>query len=309
MDRQRVVKFLVITYLIAWSVQTATSLYMVNNPGQTGTAVFQAGLIVSMFGPFAAAWIAKGNLKGLGWKPKFKGYFKWLIFAAYAAAPLTVIGAALFYLVFPDLFDINGSYVIAKNAKAGIDIMAKLSEAGIDYKTYTILTIVPAVVFAPFINIATAIGEEVGWRGFLYPELNKSLGRAKTWILGGIFWAAFHFPAMLIGGYEYGYDYIGSPWLGLIIFTLFCITTGILEEIVYDKTKCIWYAALLHGSVNCYLTLPQSFANAGGMEKLDRYAMLGPIGTGFLVALPSMILAVVMGIFVVRKGKCKEVTA
>lgn len=309
MDKKKVIKYVIITYVISWTLQIAGAIYMVNNPGQTGIMVFQASMAVCMFGPFVAAWIVNGTLKGMGWIPKFKGNIGWLLFAAYAMVPLTAIGGALYYLIFPGMFDPSLSYVIAQNAAAGVDLEAKMAESGMTMQMYMIVTMASLIV-TPFINISTAIGEETGWRGFLYPELGKSFGKAKTWIIGGIIWAAFHFPAMLIGGYEYGKDYIGAPWLGPIVFTVVVIAYGVLEEIVYSKTKCIWYPALLHGSINAALTIPQIFANAERADILDKYAFLGPIGTGLIISAPIIVCAVIMGICEVRKtAKTKEVSA
>ena len=105
MDKKKVIKFVVITYVIAWTLQIIGSLYLVNNPGMTGTMVFQGCLAVCMFAPLVAALIANRNLKGMGWKPKFKGNIGWLFFAAYVTIPLMALGAALFFVIFPNLFD------------------------------------------------------------------------------------------------------------------------------------------------------------------------------------------------------------
>ncbi|MCR4715091.1 MAG: hypothetical protein K5751_12035 [Treponemataceae bacterium] len=48
MDKKRVIKFVGITYVIAWTLQIIGSLYAVNNPGMTGTMVFQGCLAVCM---------------------------------------------------------------------------------------------------------------------------------------------------------------------------------------------------------------------------------------------------------------------
>ena len=301
MDTKKVIKFVVITYLIAWTIQIIVSLYMVNNPGMTGTLVFQAGLSVCMFTPLIAALISKAGFKGMGWKPKYKGNIGWLFFAAYGVIPFVIAGAALFFLIFPDLFDANGSYLMAQAEAAGQDIKAQMEQMGMSYQTY-VLTSIPTFLIAPFINISTAIGEEAGWRGFLYPELNKKFSRPVTWIIGGIIWAAFHFPCIIIGGYEYGFNYIGRPWAGLIVFTVFCVSLGAVEEIVYSKTKCIWYAALLHGAINASATLPTLFMNAESAD-LDKYMVLGPLPNGIIAGLPLVILAVIMGIAAVRRGK------
>ena len=307
MDTKKVIKFVVITYAMAWTLQTAASLYMVNNPGQTGTMVFQGGLAVCMFAPMLAALLVKADFKGMGWKPKFKGNIKWLLFAAYAMIPVFAAGGVLFYVIFPNLFDTSGSYYIAATEAAGVDIIEELGKAGMSIQTYLIVSMA-ALIYAPFLNIVTAIGEEAGWRGFLYPELNKKFSRTVTWIIGGTIWAAFHFPAMLIGGYEYGTDYIGSPWLGLIVFALFCIVMGILEEIVYSRTKCIWYAALLHGSVNAAATYPIVYANVNNPD-LERLMVLGPAPNGLIAGLPMIILAVIMGTAVIRNEKKAKETA
>lgn len=301
MDKKKVIKFVVITLLISWTIQIIVSLYMVNNPGMTGTMVFQVGLAVCMFIPLIAALISKANFRSMGWKPKFKGNLGWLLFAAYGMIPLVIAGAALFFLMFPDFFDTTGSYLFAQSEAAGVDLAAELERSGMSYQTY-VLTGLPMFLLAPFINISTAIGEEAGWRGFLYPELNKKFGRASTWLIGGIIWAIFHFPCIILGGYEYGFDYIGSPWLGLIVFTVFCITAGIIEEIVFSKTKCIWYAALLHGSINAIASMPVLFANANNPD-LNKYMILGPLPNGIIAGLPMIILAVIMGIAVIRKEK------
>ena len=303
MNKKNVIMFIAITYAVAWAIQIPVSIFLNNHPGNLGTMVFQAGLAVCMFAPLLATLIVRKNLKGMGWKPVFKGNIKWLIFAAYVMIPLAALGGALFYAVFPNLFDMSGSVTIAQGQKQGVDIVAQLEQQGLTLQSYLVISLISGVLIAPFFNIITAIGEEIGWRGYLYPELNKSLSRAKTWILGGIIWSVFHFPAIIIGGYEYGKDYVGSPWLGPVVFTLFCITAGILEEIVYDKTKCIWYPALLHGSINALATIPQVFSNANEQELLDKYAVFGPFGTALLVALPTMILAVIMGIIVTRRNK------
>ena len=72
-----------------------------------------------------------------------------------------------------------------------------------------------------------ALGEEIGWRGFLYPQLEAGVGRRKGWILGGIIWGAWHWPLIWLIGYEYGaaagnsVGYAGFPVTGMLLFLLF----------------------------------------------------------------------------------------
>lgn len=305
MDKKKVIKFVVITYVIAWTLQIIGSLYLVNNPGMTGTMVFQGCLAVCMFAPLVAALIANRNLKGMGWKPKFKGNIRWLFFAAYVTIPLMALGAALFFVIFPNLFDGSGSMLIAQTEAQGVDLGKMLEQSGIDIRTYMIIQTVPAALIAPFINIITAIGEEAGWRGFLYPEINKSFGKIGTWLIGGTIWGVFHFPAMIFGGYEYGFDYIGAPVLGLVTFTVCCIVLGILEEVIYDRTKCIWYAALLHGSFNAIATIPQLFMNANDPD-INKYLILGPLPNGLISMIPFAVFAVILGAWSIRRKRVES---
>lgn len=302
MDKKKVVKFVVITFVLAWVLETIGSVYLLGHQDMTGKSVFQGCLVVCMFTPILSALLVKADFRGMGWKPKFKGNIRWLFFCAYIPAVVTAAGAALFFLIFPALFDTSGSYMMAQYKAMGLDLDQVLRESGMTYQTYMIANI-PGMLFAPFINIFAAIGEEAGWRGFLYPELNKSMGRVKTWIAGGIIWSVFHFPAMLIGGYEYGMEYLGAPWLGLLVFTLMCIFMGIMEEVVYDKTKCIWFPALLHGSINAMATIPQLFMNANSSDTAY-YMVLGPLPNGLIAGVPMFILAVIVGAWALKnKGK------
>jgi uncharacterized protein len=64
-------------------------------------------------------------------------------------------------------------------------------------------------VFAATITVvrgcATVLGEEIGWRGFLVPELAKRHGFAVTAIISGLVWAVWHYPIFLLAnGYSGG---------------------------------------------------------------------------------------------------------
>ena len=180
---------------------------------------------------------------------------------------------------------------------------AAIEQTGMSMTGLTFITAVQCVTYAPFINMFFGIGEEAGWRGFLYHELNKRFGKVKTWLIGGAVWAVFHFPAMLLAGYEYGIDYIGAPVLGLITFTLFCISMGVIHEIIYDKTKCIWFPALLHGSVNAAITMYQVVLNGERIDDINRLMVFGPGYNGLIAMIPTVILAVVMAVIVLKDRK------
>ncbi len=306
MDTKKVVKYTAITLALSWTIQIVVSLISENMAGLTGNMIFQGGLAVCMFMPLAAAVISKADIKHMGWKPGLKGNFKWLLIALFAPVVLTVLGYVLFFAIWPDLFALDGSYLIKTYELYGMDAAEAekaITQTGMSMTMLSLLTVVQCVTYAPFINMFLAIGEEAGWRGFLYPELNKKFGRVQTWIIGGIIWAMFHFPAMLIAGFEYGKDYIGSPVLGLITFTVFCIVVGILHEIIYDKTKCIWFPALLHGSINAAVTIYNIVLDGSRIEDIDRLMVFGPGYNGLIGMIPTIIFVVIIAALVLKGEK------
>jgi membrane protease YdiL (CAAX protease family) len=46
-------------------------------------------------------------------------------------------------------------------------------------------------------DFATVLGEEIGWRGFLVPELAKRHSFVATSLISGIIWALWHYPILL----------------------------------------------------------------------------------------------------------------
>ncbi|MCM1480494.1 MAG: CPBP family intramembrane metalloprotease, partial [Muribaculaceae bacterium] len=150
-------------------------------------------------------------------------------------------------------------------------------------------TTVLSVTFAPFINMLAALGEEVGWRGAMYPYLKDKLGVTKGRIAGGVIWGAWHWPIMILAGYEYGKEYIGAPLLGLAVFCVCTAAMGILFDYVYEKTGTIWLPSLMHGAINAftifaYLVKPE-YANM---------SILGPAGIGVIGMLPMAAAAVII---------------
>lgn len=303
MNKKHLVKYLLFVFISAYILEIIASIFAIKNPGGFGKTIFQVMLMAVMFTPFFGALFAKGNLKGIGFMPKFKGVAYLIPLCWFVPAIVASLGGAIFYIIFPDMFDLTGSY-IQSQLPEGVNILDELAKAGINYKMYIVIAIIQSVTYAPLINMLLALGEEVGWRGFLYPELNKSMGKIPTWLLGGFIWGAFHFPIMILAGYEYGTSYFGFPVVGMIVFCIFCIALGLISEIIYDKTKCIWYPSLLHGAVNaCSFTA--LFLNVSDVERLGKLQILGPFFNGVISGIPLLVLAIVFAAIALKKNKAK----
>lgn len=115
------------------------------------------------------------------------------------------------------------------------------------------LQVVSSLFLAPIVNTVFALGEELGWRGFLLPRL-LPLGQTKAMILTGVIWGVWHAPAV-----AQGLNYPDRPVLGMLMMLLFSTLFGIFLGWLYLKTKSPWAPALAHGSLNALAGLPLVF--------------------------------------------------
>lgn len=135
------------------------------------------------------------------------------------------------------------------------------------------------------INALAAYGEELGWRGFLYDEL-QPLGFWKSSMLIGLIWGVWHAPFIL-----QGHNYPHYPLFGIAMMIVWCVLLSPLFCFIRSKSRSVIPAAIMHGTLNGTFTLA-IFLLKGGNELL-----IGITGlAGFIV------LALVnMGIFVLHK--------
>ena len=291
---KQIIIFLLAAFLPAWVLQVIASQAALKGD----TVTFSLLISGCMFIPLLATLIARIPFKGMGWIPHLKGKVRWIFISLWMPALLALAGAALYFLIFPHHFDTGMQTMKASLGEAGL---AKLEAQGMTLEVYIIVSSLGALTVAPFFNMFLAIGEETGWRGALYPYLKERFGKTKGRILGGIIWGAWHWPVMILAGYEYGLDYIGAPVLGLAVFCLSTVFLGVLEDIAYEKTGTIWMAALLHGAVNgwtiyAYLLKP---------EYLDRM-IFGPAFIGLISMIPMAAAAIILSM---NKGGRKHDTA
>lgn len=275
------ITYLLWSFLIAWVLQITASILCIK--GQIG--LYQIVLAISMFAPFAAAILSGKEWKKIGFMPRMKGNVGWLFYAWLVPAVLGTLGAAIYFLLFPKAFDTSFGAIFAALGEAGL---AQLEAGGMSVSLYVAINIVSAVTFAPWINMLFAVGEEVGWRGYMYPILKERFGTVKGRILGGVIWGIWHWPIMFLVGYEYGKEYWGAPVTGPIVFCVITTAMGILLDKSYEKSKCIWFPALMHGAINAFAGIPTLFMNA----EFHNEPLLGPLMVGVIGGLPMILLAV-----------------
>ena len=103
------------------------------------------------------------------------------------------------------------------------------------------------VGFVP--HFILALGEEIGWRGFLVPELSRNFSYTKTALVNGAIWSVWHYPYILFGGYN-----AGAPmWYSLALFTAGIIAASFLFAWLRLKSGSLWTGVFLHASHNAFI--------------------------------------------------------
>ncbi|WP_271714331.1 CPBP family intramembrane glutamic endopeptidase [Anaeromicropila herbilytica] len=102
------------------------------------------------------------------------------------------------------------------------------------------------MICAVFSSVLTAMGEEIGWRGFLLPKMDLIMSRKKAIILCGLIWAVWHYPLMITGLYQ-----SGTPlWYQLPLFTIEIILVTSVMAYLRFQSESVWPAIILHASHN-----------------------------------------------------------
>jgi uncharacterized protein len=100
-------------------------------------------------------------------------------------------------------------------------------------------------------NLSTTLGEEIGWRGFLVPELAKRMSFTRVSLVSGLVWAAWHMPLVLFADYNVGTD----RWYSLLCSSLTCVSVSFMLAWMRMQSGSIWPAALLHASHNLFIAV------------------------------------------------------
>ena len=280
---------------MAWLCQVGGCMALLQ---QNNAVLYQLALIVTMFCPLLAVLLVqKAFLRqptGIGWKVQGKRRY-WLA-AWFGPAVFTALAAVLYFAVFPHRLDVSGSWLVA--AYGGeMDAQTLKSQLGVSNVSYMLQTGLLAVTLAPLINMFFAVGEEAGWRGYMMPQLKERFGLLNGRLLGGVIWGVWHWPIMLLTGYEYGTNYLGAPVLGLVVWCVVCFALNTLLDWLYEKTGCIWVSAIAHGAFNAVAALFTVLTYPADAY----YNVLGPTPIGLIGMLPMLAAAVWLTLRQVRQ--------
>ena len=98
--------------------------------------------------------------------------------------------------------------------------------------------------------LPSVLGEEIGWRGFLVPELARFMSFTNVALVSGLIWSLWHWPMMFKG--FYGND-VTPLYYQLFFFTLLLVSYSVIMTYLRLKTGSLWTAVIFHMSANVFL--------------------------------------------------------
>lgn len=223
--------------------------------------------------------IRQRDLASLGW-----GWGAWKYNWLSYTLPLGMTTAA--YLLiwsggFGEWYDT--SFVLAKQHGYHLDSWSKVAVIAFHFvvtATLSFLLLLPSV-----------LGEELGWRGFLVPELSKWMSFTGVALVSGILWAVWHWPMIFMGIYG---NKITPLYFKLLMFTLFITANAVTLAYLRLKSNSVWTAVIFHMSSNIFLQnffTPMTMGTARSAWFMDEFG-----------ALPALMAVLVAGYFW-HKGK------
>lgn len=257
----------VFTYLFFLILFSSVFYTLIIHTGKLGSG-FGNYVLGLMWSPGLAAicttLIMKRKLASLGWqwgKTKYQvwSYFVPLLYALTAYLIIWITGWGKFY---------NAGFVDRVATSFGFTSLPALV-------TISLYFLIQGIYGLPR-SCASALGEEIGWRGFLVPELYKNHGYVKTSVVVGIIWSLWHYPILLFADYN-----SGTPaWFGLSCFTVMVISISFIFTWFRIRSNSIWTAVLLHASHNLFIQniLSPLTADTGNTKYyIDEFGVVLPV--------------------------------
>lgn len=287
---KRLKVFLVVTFGLTWGLLIPAGFLLGTFENGEASSPVMVGLIaLSMFFPLVGTLAANFSCKpeeriDLGWRPLIKQNVRDYLMAWLAPAAIALLGCIVFFASHPHLFDPTmRSYIEANAAAAGLapdQLASQMPPVPVLLGT----TLVSALAIAPFINMIPAFGEELGWRGMLYPTLAGLMSERSAALVTGVIWGLWHAPAVAMG-HNYGMGYEGFPIAGILTMTLLCTAMSCWLSLLRARSGSVWPCALAHGAFNAVANVGVVFCSAG-------QTLFGPNPLGLVAGIPLMALGV-----------------
>ncbi len=161
---------------------------------------------------------------------------RYLWFAALTPFVLVFLTTVFNILLTPSTFEIDPFYVNAFN------------EIGVPEDMHLAVlvgqTLINGFLAGITINTFFALGEEIGWRGFLQQELGH-LGLWKSGLIIGFIWGLWHAPLVI-----QGYNFPQNPLIGVVMMAIATTPLGMIMSYFVARSRTVMSAGFFHGVFN-----------------------------------------------------------
>jgi len=159
-------------------------------------------------------------------------------------------------------------------------------------------TLVKALIASPlaiFTASLTAIGEEIGWRGFLWPTHREENSFLRTAVILVIVWWIYHIPLILFGWY--------GTISGIPAFTVAIIGFVLFIGVITDRARSLWPSVIAHGAWNGLVSTGFAVTTINGSQLQAFTGSNTWVGEfGWLAAFGSLIVGVAATIWHFRRS-------
>jgi uncharacterized protein len=234
--RYPLVCFFVMAYAFTWIVispwtlgATGAGLLPVELPAVATGLLLAVGILA---GPTLAGIVVTAATDGragvrdlLGGLVRWRVGVGWYLFAVLGVPLIMLIGFLLYALAPPDLGALGGP-------------------------AYALLYVLGFVLT---LLLGGPLLEEIGWRGFALPRLQRRYSPLAAALLLGVLWALWHLPQFLVPSWAAASG--GGGVVGIALFVLAAVAFSVVLSWVFNNTRAsLLVVVLVHTSIDAFAT-------------------------------------------------------
>jgi membrane protease YdiL (CAAX protease family) len=219
--RHPLISFYVLTYAIAWSLWAPLVIFGDSISGSVGFILTMLGSLV----PSTLGLVFIGLLRG---RPGVRRVLRRLVHGRIGLR--WYLAASALAMLVP--------------LAVGVSILMGGDTPVMDNTIFGVL-----FLFAFMIFPGSALGEEIGWRGFVLPRMQGRHSALKASLLIGILWGPWHLPLWLTGSE-------GHPISLFLPFVVAVVASSVVYTWLYNNTGgSLLIVVLYHAASNLPITL------------------------------------------------------
>lgn len=278
--------FLLVSFGFSWSL--AEFSYRIWQPEPLGQALM---LMLYMWGPGLGALAARlsegGSIRSLGpiwrWSPWL--IVAWLSPLPFALAHLLVAALAPGVEISVDVAAVREVVLMAVGPEQQEAARVQLDRLG-DWLVLALVAqiLIGGLLAGATVNAVGALGEELGWRGYLIQQWG-AWGFWRRHGMIGLLWGVWHWPVILRG-----HNYPQHPTWGLLMMVLFCLGLAPLFGYLRERAGSLLAPVLAHGVLNATGGILLLLSGASDLWR-------GPAGLAGVIVLAALNA----GLFVYRR--------